>query len=75
MVLLFPSELPEKYVEDFKDGIKVEIRFEHSTFSSNVILLCLRVVELGQSSMCDAKLFVDNMPVVSTSNQLINIPY
>lgn len=57
-------KLPEKYVEEFEDGPKVEIRFEHSTFSSNVIVLCLRIVELGpETTMCDANLLLDNMPL------------
>ena len=58
------SELPEKRSITYDNDITVEIRFEHKNWLSNVIVLCLRVVNLGQANFCDAALKLDTLPMV-----------
>ncbi|KAK3735169.1 hypothetical protein QZH41_018132 [Actinostola sp. cb2023] len=53
--------LPQKHIFSHL-GIKVEIRYEHSNWLSNVILVCLRVLDLGEATMCDASLVLNALP-------------
>ncbi|EDO37443.1 predicted protein [Nematostella vectensis] len=53
--------LPEKHVIEHR-GCRVEVRFEHTNWLSNVIVVCLRVLELGETKICDASLSLRNLP-------------
>ena len=62
---LFLAELPQKRDIKIESGIKIEASFEHLNWLSNAIVLCLRVIDLGEATFCDASLMLQNLPFVS----------
>lgn len=58
------TELPQKRVVKCESDIKIEIRFEHQNWLSNAIRLCLRVIDLGEATFCDASLMLETLPQV-----------
>ena len=58
----FISGLPQKRDFDIGSGICIELFFEHLNWLSNAVVICLRVAELGEATMCDANLNYDSLP-------------
>ncbi|CAH3033023.1 unnamed protein product [Pocillopora meandrina] len=54
--------LPQKREIECEAGIKIEIRFEHQNWLSNAIVLCLRVIDLGEAKFCDVGLMLECLP-------------
>lgn len=55
-------KLPQKREIECESGIKIEIRFEHQNWLSNAIVLCLRVIDLGDAKFCDVSLMLELLP-------------
>lgn len=58
------TDLPQKREIECEAGIKIEIRFEHQNWLSNAIVLCLRVIDLGEAKFCDVGLMLECLPQV-----------
>ncbi|XP_029194147.2 mucosa-associated lymphoid tissue lymphoma translocation protein 1 homolog isoform X1 [Acropora millepora] len=54
--------LPHKREIEIDSGIWIELFFEHLNWLSNAVVLCLRVAELGEATMCEANLNYDSLP-------------
>ncbi|KAK2567935.1 Mucosa-associated lymphoid tissue lymphoma translocation protein 1-like protein [Acropora cervicornis] len=56
------QRLPHKREIEIDSGIWIELFFEHLNWLSNAVVICLRVAELGEATMCEANLNYDSLP-------------
>ena len=59
---IFILGLPHKREIEIDSGIWIELFFEHLNWLSNAVVICLRVAELGEATMCEANLNYDSLP-------------
>ena len=64
MIIEFFSELPEKRTIEVQDGVKIEVRFEHSDWLSNSVNIVVSVIDPGMYQSCNAHI-TTVMPNVS----------
>jgi hypothetical protein len=50
------SELPEKRTIEIQDGVKIEVRFEHSDWLSNSVNIVVGVIDPGVYENCFARI-------------------
>lgn len=51
------SELPEKRIVEFQNGVKVEVRFEHHNWLTNTINILIGVIDKGMTDRCNAYIY------------------